>query len=139
MGANYLKRGDWNAECDRCGFKFKASKLKKTWDELYVCKKCWEPRHPQDYLQGIPDNPSVPWIRPPTDDPVYEYHGDESDVLSVADLTMHNWNVTLTDDRVVRLDSTGAKVGDRLIIYKTSTDTKTLYVTTTVLDTGLTV
>ena len=32
-----LVRGDWNAICDRCGFKFKASELKKTWDNLYVC------------------------------------------------------------------------------------------------------
>jgi len=62
------KHGDWNAICDRCGFKYKASELKKTWDGLWVCKKDWEPRHPQDKIRGIPDDPSVPFTRPdPTD------------------------------------------------------------------------
>lgn len=30
-----------------------------------VCSVCWEPRHPQDYVRGIPDNPGgLPWTRP---------------------------------------------------------------------------
>lgn len=63
--ADYLKfDGDWNANCDRCGFKFKASKLKEEWTGFMVCKECWEPRHPQDFLRGVPDDPSVPWTRP---------------------------------------------------------------------------
>lgn len=61
---NKLKLGDWNALCDRCGRKFKASQLKKTWDNLYVCKDDWEPRHEQDFLRGVKDDPSVPFTRP---------------------------------------------------------------------------
>jgi len=61
--ADYLKLGDWNAQCDRCSFKFKASKLRKTWEGFYVCNACWEPRHPSDFFRLPPDDSSVPWTR----------------------------------------------------------------------------
>lgn len=61
---NNLKLGDWNALCQRCGLKFKASALKKTWDNLHVCKGCWEPRHDMDFYRGKSDDPSVPWVSP---------------------------------------------------------------------------
>ena len=59
-----LKLGDWNAICDRCGFKFKASKLRKTWDGWMVCPEDWETRHPQEFVRARPDKQSVPWVRP---------------------------------------------------------------------------
>ena len=62
--ADYLKLGDWNAICDRCGEKLKASKLQKTWDNYWVCRGCWEPRHEQDFIRGRKDDTSVPWSRP---------------------------------------------------------------------------
>jgi len=68
MPANYLKWGDWNFICDRCGFKKKASEGMKEWDNLMVCSACWEERHPQDFLRVRGDNPSVPWARPEPDD-----------------------------------------------------------------------
>lgn len=61
---DYYKKGDWNAICDTCGFKFKASQLRKTWDGFYVCKNDWEPRHPQERLRSKPDNRPLPWTRP---------------------------------------------------------------------------
>lgn len=64
MPRNYLVYGEWNAICDQCGFKFKASQLRKRWDGLMTCVKCWEPRHPQDFLRVRGDKPSVPWTRP---------------------------------------------------------------------------
>ena len=78
---SYYKHGDWNAECDICGFKFKASQLRKTWDELYVCQADYEVRHPQDFVRGVKDDPSVPWERP-FQDPQYLSPGDvETDDL----------------------------------------------------------
>lgn len=57
-----------NGICDRCGFKRKLSTLRKEWTGLRVCSECWEPRHPQDFVRGVPDNQSVPDPRPePTD------------------------------------------------------------------------
>lgn len=62
---DYYKDGDYNVQCDRCGAKFKASECAMEWDNLFVCKaNCWEPRHPQDFLKGIPDDQRVPVARP---------------------------------------------------------------------------
>ena len=59
----YIK-GDYNAICDRCGYKFKASEMKRTWDNLFVCVYgCWEPRHPQDFVKGKADKQVVPIAR----------------------------------------------------------------------------
>lgn len=56
--------------CDRCGFERPLIALRKEWTGLKVCSECWEPRHPQDFVKGVPDKQSVPDPRPdPT--PVY--------------------------------------------------------------------
>ena len=60
----YYKQGDNNAICDRCGRPFKASQLRKTWDGLWVCERDWEPRHPQDYVKAIKEDPTVEVHRP---------------------------------------------------------------------------
>lgn len=62
--ADYAKRGDYNAICDICGFKYKASELKLDWKNAFSCPECWEPRHPQDFLRGVPDKQFVPIARP---------------------------------------------------------------------------
>lgn len=59
-----LLRGSWNAICDRCGFKFKAYKLREEWTGSMVCKDCWEPRHPQDLIKIPKDDQQIPWARP---------------------------------------------------------------------------
>lgn len=62
--ADYMKLGDWNALCDRCQRKYKASELRKEWTGWMVCDSCWEPRHPQEFLKGRPDKQNVAWTRP---------------------------------------------------------------------------
>lgn len=69
MPRNYWVNGDWNAICDCCGFKFKASQLRKDWKGEYRCMSCWETRHPQELLRVPKDDPSVPWARPDDEDP----------------------------------------------------------------------
>jgi len=64
--ADFVKHGSWNVICDRCGMKRKASDCRITWDNLFVCQGCWTPRHPQDFVKGIPDNQTVPISRPDT-------------------------------------------------------------------------
>lgn len=56
--------GDWNAICDVCGFKFKASDLKDRWDGLKVCEKDWEPRHILDFIKAPKGDKGLPWSRP---------------------------------------------------------------------------
>ena len=65
---NTLAEGSWNVICDVCGFKFKACDVKKRWDGFYVCKEDFEQRHPSDFEKGFPDDQSVPYTRPDTDD-----------------------------------------------------------------------
>lgn len=62
--ADYFKMGAWNARCDQCFLKCKSDEMFLRWDNAMVCHRCIEIRNPQDYLRGIPDNPSVPWARP---------------------------------------------------------------------------
>jgi hypothetical protein len=64
----YYKPGDWNAICDRCGFKFKASELKRDWQGFMVCPEDFETRHPLDFLRAKREKIRVPWTRidPPT-------------------------------------------------------------------------
>lgn len=62
--ADYLALGDWNAICFFCGNKYKASQLKRYWTGVWVCDRCWEPRQTQDFVRGIPDIQTPPWIQP---------------------------------------------------------------------------
>lgn len=66
---NWLKLGDYNAICDSCGRKFKASTLQKRWDGLLVCHEDFEQRHPQLNLRVPTDVQRVPIPRP---DPVQD-------------------------------------------------------------------
>lgn len=61
---NYFDSGNWNALCDSCGRKFKASDLRRRWDGLLVCKEDYEMRHPSDFLRVQKEKISVPFSRP---------------------------------------------------------------------------
>jgi hypothetical protein len=61
---NWLKLGDYNAICDSCGRKFKASTMLKRWDGLFVCKEDYEVKHPQLSLRVHADKQVVPIPRP---------------------------------------------------------------------------
>lgn len=69
---NQLILGDWNAICDQCGFKYKASDMMARWDGNMVCRACWEPRHPQDFIRSVPDQQRVAWVRPAATDTFVE-------------------------------------------------------------------
>ena len=62
--ADHLELGTHNALCDRCQRKYKANQLRKEWTGWMVCDRCWEPRHPQEFLKGHRDDESVEWTRP---------------------------------------------------------------------------
>lgn len=134
--------GDWNAICDRCGFKYKASALKEEWTGWMVCDKCWEPRHPQDLIRGIPDDPSVPWSRPDTTGAeststdvqgtsvfaslAVETHGDVNYTVISTDDSIHVFNTEFTADRTITVPVTGYNEGDTITIYVTEDSAYTL-------------
>lgn len=62
---DYFAPGDWNAICDGCGAKLKASTLRKDWQGFMKCHPCWEPRHPQDFVRtrSGAEPASVPFVR----------------------------------------------------------------------------
>lgn len=103
--------GDWNAICDICAQKYKASQLKKRWDGLMVCSHDWESRHPQDFLRAVQDRQVVPWSRPRTEDVFipscpYPTSGGLADI-GTADCAMADYaiplnaNVSATKDQLV--------------------------------------
>ena len=60
-----MGNGPYNCICDQCGRKRHASELKMTWDNFFVCSDtCWQPRHPQDFVEGRADDQTVPIVRP---------------------------------------------------------------------------
>jgi hypothetical protein len=65
---NWLKLGDYNAVCDSCGRKFKASTMMKRWDGLFVCREDFEIKHPQLSLKVHGDKQTVPIPRPEASD-----------------------------------------------------------------------
>ncbi len=67
--ADYYAPADWNAQCFECGRKRKATTLLRHWKGYWVCQEHWEPRQPQDFVQGIPEVITPPWTQPmPADD-----------------------------------------------------------------------
>lgn len=62
--ANYYKRGGWNIQCQRTGFKIKNTQARREWNNLVVRRQSWEPRHPQDFVRGVKDLPGVHLARP---------------------------------------------------------------------------
>lgn len=79
MGNRFASGKNSIAECDRCGFRFKLTKLRrevvKTKNyELLVCGPCWDPDQPQLQLGMYPvDDPQG--VRNPRPDRSYQVSG----------------------------------------------------------------
>lgn len=58
---NNYKPGDYFVQCDRTGFKIRASASKREWQGRVVREQDWEPRHPQDFVRGKRDEQRVPF------------------------------------------------------------------------------
>lgn len=59
----YIPGDHYNID-DRTGFKVRASRTKKEWTGRIVREQSFEPRQPQDLVQGVPDIQTVPEPRP---------------------------------------------------------------------------
>ena len=49
---------------DRTGFKIRAEKSRKQWNNIIVSPNVWEIRQPQDFVRGVRDLQTVPDARP---------------------------------------------------------------------------
>lgn len=78
------------AECDRCGFRYKLTQLKKLIIKtkqvnIMVCPECWEPDHPQLQLGMYPvADPQA--VRNPRPDTSYRVSGNSGLLLSPSDV-----------------------------------------------------
>lgn len=45
--------GSWRVVCDVCGLQFPSTSMQTRWDGLIVDSKCFEYRHPQDFVRGV--------------------------------------------------------------------------------------
>lgn len=62
--------GAWNAVCSMCGNTFKNFELRKHWEGQWRCARCWEPRHPQDYVRPPPVEKPPPWVQTDATHPI---------------------------------------------------------------------
>ena len=92
---NWLKWGDYNAICDSCGRKFKASMLQKRWDGLFVCKEDWEIKQPQLNIRIRGDKQAVPIPRPQEQNILY-IGGDA--LLTESSTTIPANTIYITDE-----------------------------------------
>lgn len=101
MKRTWFQSGDWNALCDVCGFKRKASQLTSRWDGLMVCEPtvkqgCWEMRHPQELIRPIRDQLPLPWTRPESTDRFVDPTCSPSGLQGIADYAVADcWIVEL--------------------------------------------
>ena len=63
--------GDWLAACHQCGRTHLASTMRRHWQGYWVCPEHWEERHPQDFVRGVQDIQTPPWVQPPSDIDLY--------------------------------------------------------------------
>ena len=89
MGNRFASGKNAISECDRCGFRYKLTRLKKeviktkTYN-LLVCPQCWDPDHPQLQLGMYPvDDPQG--LRDPRPDLSYVQSGNTG--LQIVDTT----------------------------------------------------
>jgi len=91
--------GDWIADCDICGRKYKASQLIKRWDGLMCCEDDWEIRQPQDFVRGVADTQIAPWLRPEPQDYFIPFNFTAPPVLIPIE------NATTLDIRIIFYDT----------------------------------
>lgn len=73
--------GQWYRICDRTGFKVRDVATKKQWNNILVRDQSWEPRQPQDFVQGVKDDQTVSDPRPRS---INVFQGPLTTVLTAA-------------------------------------------------------
>jgi len=102
---NVGKKFEYNAICDSCGLKFKASELRPRWDGLMVCKDDWEIRHPLDFYRTRNDAHKLPWVR--TNSP--------ADPQLTWTSTVANLSITNLDSETGTINNVGNYYADALL------------------------
>ena len=67
-GYSGYNKGDYWLECWVCGVRILSSDSTMRWDRKLMHAECWDPRHEQDFVRGVPDRQRVPHPQPETVD-----------------------------------------------------------------------
>ena len=119
------KPGDYLVICDRTGMTRYRSECRYEWNGLLVWEKAWEPRHPQDFVQGVADDQSVPDARPDipstigqTTVKVTGAFGDTTiDLTSITGIAGGDGiNIVLDDGTIHATFSDGTPAGDTVTL-----------------------
>lgn len=126
MSRDYLDLGNWNVACAQCQRKRKASEMKQLppgtpGAGLYVCPEHWEPRHPQDFVRGIPDKPAAPFVQHQND----TFTGGDCDLYGISCLA--DWAVA--DCSICDYISPGLDIVDADLEIATEEDDTVLILT----------
>lgn len=76
--------------CDVCGGVHHSDRKEEMWNGLIVDPRCYDIRHPQDFVRGRVDRQSVDKPRPE----------GGNQFLSVTDVTSTNFDVSITPDAI---------------------------------------
>lgn len=77
----YYIPGSYYRICDLTGFKVRAGRTKKQWNNYIVREQSWEPRNAQDFVRGRRDDQTVPEPRPRSPN---VFLGSQTTVLTTA-------------------------------------------------------
>ena len=110
--ADYLELGDWNAVCWQCGRKRKASMLTRNWQGYWACPEHNEPRHPQDFVRGVPDNPTTPFVQAAVDSFITtSYSSSPVDTISLSPEVVTKDVNCVPIDRIISGTDVGTPLG----------------------------
>lgn len=75
--------GDGWEPCFKCGLEYRWSEFRKEYDSgAYVCRSCFDSRHPQDLVRGTADKIAPPRpIHTPTDEYVSVTYEDATSTI----------------------------------------------------------
>jgi len=104
---NYASAKNSIAQCDRCGFRYKLTQLKrlviKTKNvNILVCPECWEPDQPQLSLGMYPVNDPQAVRNPRPDLGYYQSGLDGLQVVSGTGVSPNQTGVPLGGSRVIQ-------------------------------------
>lgn len=67
--------------CPRCGMQRRLRTFKTEWNGMRVCEECFDPRHPQERVKGVPDRQFVNDPRPDPEPIELSIDGDRASLL----------------------------------------------------------
>lgn len=97
------KSGSWKVHCAVCGCVVRREQARKRWDGVIVCRRDWEPKHPQlNRTPRVREGRPVPDARPEPADQYTDVSQNWEDCSLYWHIICDNWETM--DDNIVNVD-----------------------------------